>query len=820
MSEQQDPQEPHSLTRAEAEERAALLAVDRYDIEVDLRGLLAGERWSSVSTVTFRCHRPGASTFVDVVGEVRSATLNGEPLDLAALERGRLPLTGLADQNVLVVALDQDNTGEAQGILRTVDATDDLVYVWTSLEPDEARRLWACFDQPDLKAPHAFTVHAPADWTVLSCSAPGPVADATDGAGGRTWAFPDTPPLSTYVVVVNAGPFHEIRKRRGDHDLGLYCRQSLRPVLERDAADLFTITEQGLAFFGERFGTPFPQERYDQVFVPNMGGAMENWGSVTHGDDLLPRSEPTPDDRYWTAAFVLHEMAHMWFGDLVTMRWWDDLWLNEAFASWAATWAMASATEHTDAWATFLAAEKLAGYDEDMSPAAHPIRTEVADVAHAMANFDGITYYKGQAVLRQLVEYVGEEAFTRGLQAYFAEHAWGNTTLADLVRAVGEASGRDLEDWTVTWLDRAGTDTLVLQGDQLVGTSPDGGLPRPHRLAIGSFRRDGDRLERIASTSVELVGDRAQVTLPDADLHLVNDGDQTFAATRADEASTRALLASAGDLPDALSRAVAVATAWDLLFKGEAPARTVADCLIGVLEHEDSPAVVESFLGRTQSVVERWLPTADLAAVQERLADVAVGIAQRAGLRSAGLRALAASATREDHFAILDGAAAENTDLAWRYLARRAELGHAVEDEVQRLLKHDPDPEAPIRAIGVRAAAADEAGKAAAWAALFTERSVPAGGLTAEVATRFWRPGQEELLLPWAHRWFDEITSLPRGGLLGTMSLVRASYPTLADDDVLERARSVAESDVPAPVRAMLLMGADRLSRMLRARAA
>ena len=814
--------EPRSLTRSEAEERAALLTVDRYDLEVDLRGLLEGEVWSSVATISFQCHEPGASTFVDAAGEVRSATLNGVPLDVGTLAEGRLPLRDLAADNVLVVAMDQADTGSGQGILRTVD-TDGLVYVWTSLEPDEARRLWACFDQPDLKAPHGFTVHAPQSWLVTTCSAPEAVVAGT--AADRTWRFADTPPLSTYVVVVDAGPFHEIRERRGGHDLGLYCRQSIRPILERDAEQLFTVTAQGLAFFGERFGSPFPQERYDQVFVPNLGGAMENWGCVTHGDGILPRSEPTPDDRYWVAAFVLHEMAHMWFGDLVTMRWWDDLWLNEAFASFASTWALAEATEFTDAWATFLVSEELAAYEEDMTPATHAIRSEVPDVAHAMANFDGITYYKGQAVLWQLVQYVGEPAFTRGLQTYFARHAWGNTVLADLTGALAEAAGRDLDEWTVAWLDRAGTDTLTLttspEGTELVGTAPDGGLPRPHRLDIGCFRWAGDRLERVATVPVELSGDRVPVDLPDADLHLVNDGDLTFTLTRTDAASTRTLLDSAGALPDALARAVAVGTAWDLLVQGEAAARDVAGCLLDVLDHEDSASVVEPFLDRTASLVDRWVPTHEQAGLQSRLADVAVRIAERPGLRGAALRTVAGAVTGDAHRGLLDAAAADDTDLAWRVLARRAELGEDVDAAVATLLERDPDPEARFRALAVRASAPVGAGKTAAWTALFDERSVPAGGPVRELAGRFWRPGQEELLLPWAHRWFDQVADLPAGGLLATMSLIRMTYPPMGDDAVLERAHAAAAADdVPAPVRSMLVMGADRLARIMRARSA
>ena len=461
-----------SLTKSEAATRSALLEVQRYDIEVDMTGLLEGEVWASLSTISFTCSEPGATTFVDVAMDVARATLNGEEVDVSAAADGRLPLPALAADNVLVVEASTTNTGTGEGVLRTVDPTDKLVYVWTSLEPDEARRVWACFDQPDLKAPHRFVVTAPSSWLVTSNGAPESVVDVDD-ADARVWTYPDTPRLSTYVVVVNAGPFHEVRRRHDGYDLGFYCRQSLVPVLERDLEELVTLARQGLAFFGERFSFPFPQERYDQVFVPNLGGAMENWGCVTYGDGQLFRTPPTHAQRAVRAEFIFHEMAHMWFGDLVTMQWWDDLWLNEAFASWAANWGMAGASAFTDQWATFLAASKRTAYEMDMSPARHPIRSDVPDVSTAMSNFDAITYVKGQSVLHQLVAFIGEDAFVAGLRDYFSRYAFTNTRLDDLMDCYSRASGRDLSAWTKAGLDEAGTDVISLVGDELVADEGD-----------------------------------------------------------------------------------------------------------------------------------------------------------------------------------------------------------------------------------------------------------------------------------------------------------------------------------------------------------
>ena len=507
--------DPASLTSSEAEERFALLEVERYDVAVDLRGLFDGDLLEATSTATFRCHRPGASTFVDCTGEITQATLNGVDLDPATAERGRLPLPDLKADNVLVVSSRQTDTASGHGIQRTVDTSDKLVYLWTTFEPDMARRAFANFDQPDLKAVHAFTISAPESWTVTSNSRHTSVDDLPDG--GRVWRFADTPRLSTYVTVFNAGPFYEIRETRGGYDLGLYCRQSLKHLLERDAEELFELTEQGLGWFGEKFGAPFPQEKYDQVFVPDMGGAMENWGCVTFGDGLLFRSTPTHSQRLTLTSILLHEMAHMWFGDLVTMKWWDDLWLNEAFASWAATWAAVGATKYRDGWATFLAGGKLEGYRVDMGPASHPIRGDVQDVSQAMANFDAISYHKGQSVLKQLSAYVGEEAFLTGLQAYFGEHAWGNTRLEDLTGAVGAASGEDLSGWESVWLDSSGTDTLTLEGGRLLASGPHGEVPRPHRLDIGCYADDGDAgLRHVGDVAVRTTGARLPWPCPTA----------------------------------------------------------------------------------------------------------------------------------------------------------------------------------------------------------------------------------------------------------------------------------------------------------------
>ncbi|RIX27791.1 aminopeptidase N [Amnibacterium setariae] len=805
-----------SLTREEAADRAALLTVDRYDLDVDLTGLLEGDTVRSTATIAFRSARPGAGSFVDVVADVERAVLNGAELDPASVQDGRLPLPDLQGDNVLVVTAAQSRTADGQGVLRTVDAADGLVYVWMTFEPDEARRLWACFDQPDLKAVHRFTVLAPESWTVTNNSAPETIEP--EGPEARRWTFAPTPPLSTYVTVVNAGPFHQLRRTVDGYDLGLYSRRSLAAVLERDADELFDLTARGLAWFGEQFAYPFPQQRYDQAFVPDMGGAMENWGSVTHTDAFLYRSAPSYRERSDRADVVLHEMAHMWFGDLVTMRWWDDLWLNEAFASWASTWAMVGATEFTDAWATDLLDSKLLGYRQDMSPATHAIRGDVPDVQQAMANFDAITYDKGEAVLKQLAAYVGEDAFVEGLRAYFAAHAWGNTVLDDLMGAFAAASGRDLSAWTGAWLDRAGTDRLELDGGVLRAASPDGEAPRPHRLRIAGYGAD---LAPAGAVEVEVTGPETTVEVPGT-IHQVNSGDLTFASVRADTASLEALRRGAGTLPDPLERTLAVATAWDQLVQGELGSDAVVDAITGLVAAETSPAVVEALLLLGLQAVELWTPLARVPELTGRLAVAAARLADSPAHRQPALRTLAATATEPAQLELLAEAAADDLDLAWRVLARQAELGEHDLDAVEALQARDPDPDAFASALAVRASLDDPEAKEAAWRAIMVDRRVPAGSARRTVAGRFWRPLQRDVLAPYADRYLEALDSFGSAGMLGQLGLVRGMFPyAVVDDAFLARAGAAAEApDVNATARTALLLGLDTGLRMVRARTA
>jgi len=736
---------------------------------------------------------------------VEEAVLNGHPLPTGAQPGGRVALPELAADNLLVVRSVQRRTDAGQGVHRAVDPKDGEVYVWMSFEPDDARVVFACFDQPDLKTVFGITVHAPERWLVTSNTGD---AEVTAVDGTSTWTYADTPPLSTYNLVVNAGPFHELRSTRAGYDLGLYARQSLAPMLERDAEEMFDITAKGLTFFGEQFAMPFPQPRYNQVFAPEMGGAMENYGCVTWSDSFVFRDTPSYAEREQRALVLLHEMAHMWFGDMVTMQWWDDLWLNESFAEWACGWAAVSCTEFTDMWASMLAGEKQDAYAADAGPTTHPIRQRLHDVAAAEATFDDITYPKGAAVLKQLVAYVGEEAFVSGLRSYFRKHAWKNTTLDDLVVELAEASGRDLTAWIEGWLETSGTDRLTLEPDgdglALVATAPSGRGPLPHRLLVGAYADGGDRLTLVEQVSVEVMGERTSIEpRPEADLWLVNDEDLTFAVARPDAASLDLMLTRGGDLPTAVGRTLALTTAWSLMYDGELTAQRFVECGVHVLARETADSVVEELLERVIQAADRWAPAATRDELLSQVADLCLALADdpdaEPARRTAALRGLARTATTQAQLESLASAATE-PDVRWRRLTRLAELDRLDDSDVESLLAEDPNPDAWMNALQARTARPNADAKAQAWHTVMVDRKIPPG-MIGRVGRAFWRPDQEELVTPYAEQFLQSLVRIGDAGMLWALSLSYSFFPSAGGEPgFLDRLEVAAASDDVSPV--------------------
>jgi len=622
----------HSLTQPEAVDRAATITVESYEIHLDVT---TDDHFRSTTTVRFAATRAGAKTFVELKPvRLHSATLNDVALDVAALDANRLPIEGLRAANVLTVDADMAYSRTAEGLHRFVDPADGGVYLHATSFLDEAQRIFACFDQPDLKAPVTMRVTAPTGWTV---AANGAVVSSSPQGNATTWTFGVTRPLATYFVSLIAGPYHAVRAEHDGIDMAVYCKASTAEHLDKDAGEIFEVTRQCLDRFHALFGVRYPFGKYDQAFVPEFNaGAMENPGLVVIRDDYVFRSAVTDSERELRATTIAHEMAHMWFGDLVTMRWWDDLWLNESFAEYMGSRVTAEATRFRDAWTTFGMRRKAWGYEADQRPSTHPVApTSVPDSAAALVNFDGISYAKGASALRQLVAWVGDDAFLAAIRAHFAAHAFGNATLADLLDALTTASGRDLSAWADVWLRQPGVNTLEMSapvdadgryGDVAVRQSSPPTL-RPHRIGLGLYDRDFDGVTTLRRRiEVDVDGPVTPVAAlhgePAADLLLLNDGDLTFAKVRLDDASAVAVPQVLPTLRDSLARAVVWQSTIDAVRDAQRPVADLVDLMVAALPAETEVIVVEDALLLGRDLVDRYLPPADRVVASARIAEV------------------------------------------------------------------------------------------------------------------------------------------------------------------------------------------------------
>ncbi|GAA2088733.1 aminopeptidase N [Brevibacterium salitolerans] len=831
----------HNLTRAEAQARAALLSSHGCDVTLVLDP--SQDTFRSVTTLTFSAEE-GAETFVDAIAEsIDSVVLNGVELDPAELvSPGRIRLPGLAAENVLTVdgRFRYMNTGE--GLHRFVDPVDGETYLYTQFEVPDSRRVFAVFEQPDLKSTFTFTVLAPEHWTVVSNSPTPHPADAAEAAGAlgelppglRAWQFAPTPRISSYITAIVAGPYTSVHSSLTSTDgreipLGAYCRASLAEHL--DAEDIFAITRSGFALYEDLFGTPYPFEKYDQLFVPEFNaGAMENAGAVTFLESYVFRSRPTRAMVERRAVTILHELAHMWFGDLVTMRWWNDLWLNESFAEYMSTLATAEGTEFTDAWTTFATLEKSWAYRQDQLPSTHPIVAEITDLADVEVNFDGITYAKGASVLTALVSYVGRESFFAGLREYFAKHAWGNTELADLLTELERASGRDLGAWSRLWLEESGVNVLRAEpqrGEDGALTSvtltqephvlPGQPVPslRPHRVGVGFYRtEDGGGLTRLGRADVDLDGRSAEVPLPagaeSAEIVVVNDGDLTYAKARFDEVSLRLAMERLSGFEDTLTQLLVLSTVWDMVRDGELPAAEYVELL-----HRHLPAVSHSSgllvqLRQLATALGEYVPLAERPALRTRIADRLLGLSRGEDGVEPGsdqqlqlFQALCRHACTDAHFEVLEevlatapGSSAAgseapgglpglvvDTDLVWTIVIALAGADRLTEAQIDAHLAADRTAAGQRHADTARAARTTAEAKSRAFLALVDQRDLPNARISA-IAQGFSRglqldsgdciPAQEPLT-SFSREYFDRVT-----GWWETRTLEIAQTLTLA----------------------------------------
>jgi aminopeptidase N len=837
-----------NLTRDEARERAALLKVAAYQVELDLTG--GDTTFRSVSRVSFDCARPGARTFINLAApEVRTITLNGVAVGLDAFDGERITLDGLAGHNELVVDAECAYSRTGEGLHRFTDPADGNVYMYSDLETFDAHQIYACFDQPDLKAAYELAVLAPDGWQVVSNL--GPDTDGGEPAAGRPgtrrWHFPPTPVMSTYITHVSAGPYHVVRDSHDGIPLGVYCRQSLAAYL--DPEEIFETTKRGFDFYHEAFGIRYPFTKYDQLFVPEFKeGAMENAGAVTLLESYIFRSRVTDFSRERRAETILHELAHMWFGDLVTMRWWDDLWLNESFATWASTLCQAEATRWNTAWTTFAQLYKAWAYRQDQLPSTHPIAADIPDIHAVEVNFDGITYAKGAAVLKQLVAYVGLDNFLAGVRRYFDAHSWGNATLADLLSALEDVSGRDLGAWSREWLEMAGVNTLRPS----YATGADGRFTsfeilqeapalhpvlRSHRIGIGLYSLSGDGLVRTSYTETDIVGARTAVpglvgqTRPD--LVLVNDDDLSYAKIRLDDHSLRTLVNSIGSFTSSLPAAVCWAAAWDMTRDGEMAARDYVRLVLGGVDSVKDISVVQTLLRQAATAVRRY---ADPSWTNQGLALMASAL--RSLLRSATpgsdkqlayARAFAAVATSPDDLALLSGLLSGasvieglvvDTELRWAFLHRLASRGVAGEAEIDAELSSDATDAGERHAASCRAALPSPANKRETWEAITSGKLTIA--MFRAVLAGFADEDQRDLTGSYRADYFAAIGDVWRDWSSAiAQDFVEGAYLTcpVTQETISATDAYLASASPPASLRRLLLEGRDDVQRSLRCQA-
>ena len=853
-----------NLTREHAVERAALVTVDSYRIVIDLtdgEGKPGEGTFRSTTTVEFDA-LAGADTYIDIAADsIRSATLNGHDIDVSGYDESTgIPLEGLEGHNIVVVDADcrYSNTGE--GLHRFVDPVDDEVYLYSQFETADAKRMFACFDQPDLKAAFDVTVTAPSHWEVISNGATFSVED--DGAAKRH-TFTATPRMSTYLVALIAGPYARwddtYSDDHGDIPLGLFCRKSLAEFMDHER--LFTQTKQGFGFYHNNFGAPYAFGKYDQLFVPEFNaGAMENAGAVTFLEDYVFRSKVTRASYERRAETVLHEMAHMWFGDLVTMQWWDDLWLNESFATFASVLCQAEATAFAEAWTTFANVEKSWAYRQDQLPSTHPVAADIPDLAAVEVNFDGITYAKGASVLKQLVAYVGLEEFLSGLRDYFRDHAFANATFGDLLGALEKASGRDLSGWGQQWLKTTGLNTLRPDFDldadgrftrfaiTQSGAQPGGGETRVHRLAVGIYDDDGSgKLVRIHREELDVDGETTDVPalqgVSRGKLILVNDDDLTYCSLRLDPESLQTALTRIADIADPLPRTLAWSAAWEMTREAELKARDFVSLVAGGVQAETEVGVAQRLLLQAQTALSayadpQWAVTEGWPAFADRLLELARGAEAGSDHQLAYVNALCNSVLADRHTDVLralldaDPAAQDlagldvDTDLRWRIVTALAAAGVVDSDGPQTPFidaeaQRDPTAAGKRHAAAASAARPQPAVKDASWQQVIEDDTL--ANITGRaIIGGFIQPGQHELLKPFSAKYFGVISGVwERRSSEVAQTVVIGLYPAwdISKAGLNAADRFLADSEVPPALQRLVIEGRAGVERALQARA-
>ncbi|MFJ4174201.1 aminopeptidase N [Microbacterium sp. NPDC089696] len=821
-----------NLSREETAARSASVTVHRIRVELDLTGAPERARSGFPTTTTLEFSATTPETWVDFIGlSVDRVVVNGEEQGVD-WDGARIRVRGLVAENSVRIEGVGAYSRSGEGMHRFHDPADDRTYLYTQYEPADSRRVMACFEQPDMKAEYVFVVDAPAGWEILSNQAP---ASIDEGVGVRRVEFAPTLPISSYITSVAAGPYTRVEGEWGRADqrieLGVFTRRSLAEHLEAD--EVLEITRQGLDFFTDAFAYPYPWGKYDQIFVPEYNlGAMENPGLVTFTESYLSRGAATEAQRAARANTILHEMAHMWFGDLVTMKWWDDLWLKESFADYMGAHASAAATRFHDAWVTFAARRKAWAYQQDQLPTTHPIVADISDLEAAKLNFDGITYAKGASVLKQLVAFVGDEAFFEGARRYFSANAFGNTTLDDFLVQLSAVSGRDMTEWSRAWLQTSGLSTLELERDA------DGAAvlvqhdPRPHRLRIGLYDRVDGRLVRRDQIALDVTEERTALAVPDAELVLLNDDDLTYAKARLDERSLATVEEALSSIDDPLARALVWSSLWNATRDGELAATRYTSIARRHAPDESNIGLLVGVIANAAFAIHHYVAEGQRAEEQRLWAETSWAALSAAEAGSdaqlSWARSLAAASAFDDvHHrevrALLDGHAPDgltvDPDLRWQLLTALAATAHVGLEEIEAESARDDTGTGRTAARRARASRPEAAVRQAAWNAAWNDDTLSNDHLDAEIAG-FRAGGRRDLVESFDDEYFARIADAWRTRSIElAQRLVVGLFPATSTLDPVD-AWLDAHGDAPAALRRIVIEQRDHLARDLRVRAA
>ncbi len=835
-----------NISRSEARERSSRLAVDSYEVFLDVSG--SGNTFFARSRVKFSCNNLQFETFIDAVAfRVISATLNGAPVNLNGYDGQTIFLENLSSTNELVIEVEVPYSKSGEGLQKSVDPVDNETYLYSQGETAFIRKMFPCFDQPDLKATFTLSVLAPNHWEVISNN---PVKSVRPDGDSRFWEFTTTPRIPTYLATLVAGPyFHVHDEYFGEKmvPLGLYCRKSLAENLDPD--EIFQITKEGFAYFEKVFGLAYPFDKYDQAAVLDFNaGAMENAGIITFREEsLVFRSRVTEHAREKRASYILHEMAHMWFGDMVTMSWWDDLWLNESFAEWISYLAIVDATKYKDGWTSFIADRKSWAFKQDQLISTHPITVAMDDIESVNANFDGISYSKGASVLHQLSAFIGFDNFVTGLREYFAKFAWKNTQLSDLLEELSKASGRDLTAWSDTWLKTAGINTLRVLVEEVDGkyshvsilqeapTMPIGSTEiRPHHLNLGVYDLVNSKLTLRKIIELDISGELTHVVeLRDekvADLLLLNDGDLAYAKIRFDQRSLQTVVDNITEIDDAVSRYVCWMAIWDMWRDAEFPSNQFATLLLKGLRKEPLINLVTGLGGDLVELVEHASDPAHRDALraqvgselQEMLLAAEAG-SDRQLLYAKNFASIAFTPNQVTLVKSLLNQGLKglelDRDLRWFFAIKLAENGAISKEEIDTILESDATFQGELNHLEAVASLPDPKAKASTWASLLNDPL--SNWQRAYLALGFMRARQVEIMKDYVDPYFASLISMWESNSFEQASKkVVTLFPryviTQTTLDKTDNWLNGLGKESPVVLRRLVLEGRDTLARELR----